>query len=528
MKRTDTVLVLVSFTGGFYFGETLAGIQREVARAGGRVVVHQTAAQTLPYVEAEITQSTLPVAWDHAVGAVSVAGAAARTSLERLGEAGVPVVLVSHHLPGFAAPVAMPDNLGGTAAAIVHLLDHGHTRIGFVGNLAGTDMRERYAAYHQTLLEHGIEPEPTHFLPCGENGELGGTLAAERFLALAERPTAVMCATDRNAVGFMARVRKAGLSVPEDVAVIGFDNIEAGAYTAPALATVDQKFHAVGSLAGVLLVRLVEDGGAAPTAPTVEYAPSAHVVPRTSCGCGGDTTPPRRIPARTADSPAPTDLAPRTPADHLLAALTAVTQADQAMGAYTHVEATADAVEHLVLGALRTGVVPPADHLAAAVELLSQSLLRAEGLDALVAALDEYLQRLGTDPAVSDPDPDPDREPTPDQATLAALRGRLPATRSHLHAARYLHRSLSAEESLFEGYLVGRALLGSDAAPPERLGWLDGTHVRVGALALWRDDELEITGTHDPHGALHGLVGRRSTAAQFPRRAARPGALPRR
>ena len=161
-----------------------------------------------------------------------------------------------------------------------------------------------------------------------------------------------------------------------------------------------------------------------------------------------------------------------------------------------------------MLDSLRTGLVPPADHVAGAVEAASRALLRAEGLDGLVSAIDTYLRAIaatggtgepslagtslavpGNDPAVPLPDAESVRR------TVGALRARLAATRSHLHAARYLQRSLSAEESLFEGYLVGRALLGADAAPPEHLAWLAGTHIRVGALALWRDGELEITGT---------------------------------
>ncbi|GAA3817658.1 EAL domain-containing protein [Cellulomonas soli] len=528
MEQSDTVLVLISFTGGFYFGESLAGIQHEVARAGGRLVVHQTSAQVLPYVEADLPQATTPVAWGHAVGAISVAGAAGRSSLERLTESGVPVVLASQSIPGFPAPVAMPDNLGGTSAALAHLLGHGHTRIGFVGNIAGTDMRERYAAYHQTLVDHGLAPEPTHFLPCAENGEIGGTQAAERFLALPERPTAVMCATDRNAIGFLSRVRRAGLSVPEDVAVIGFDNIEAGAYAVPALATVDQKFHAVGALAGRLLVRLVEDGPDAFPGGTVEHAPSAYVVPRSSCGCTGDAVrPPMRIapPERPGASTRPIAVTPPTqdlaPEARLRADLTAALETDRSSGATEHVEATALAVENLVLDALRTGLVPPADHVAGAVEAASRALLRAEGLDELISAIDTYLRRVAATGLRDDGDsrdgasgalPDLERL----RLTIGALRARLTATRSHLHAARYLQRSLSAEESLFEGYLVGRSLLGADAAPPEQLAWLAGTHVRVGALALWREGELEITGAHDPGLVLPDLAGRRMPPEQFP------------
>jgi len=104
--------------------------------------------------------------------------------------------------------------------------------------------------------------------------------------ATTDRPTAIMFATDRNALGFIPVVTAAGLGVPRDVAVVGFDNVEAGAFTVPALTTVNQRFDSIGSLAGRLLLDELRGGSPEPA----RHALPSHVVARASCGCAPATT----------------------------------------------------------------------------------------------------------------------------------------------------------------------------------------------------------------------------------------------
>ncbi|HEY5555317.1 MAG TPA: substrate-binding domain-containing protein, partial [Cellulomonas sp.] len=282
MAASDNLLVLAPWTAGFYFGEIISGITREAAVTGHHVIVAQTldaGQQTDLHVAAP--DFSTRCAWDHIVGAVAVAAATQGPYLHALRRAGKAVALASNDIAGFDAPVAMPDNDGGSRAAVQHLLEHGHRRIGFVGNLAQSDMRERYAAYYDTLVEAGIEPRPEDYFPSSDNVEEGGVLSAEEFLRQSERPTAVVVATDQNALGFMRTVIAAGLDVPRDVAVIGYDDIEAGAFSNPPLASINQRFDTIGALAARLLLAQVR--GEEPSADT--HASPSHVVPRASCGC---------------------------------------------------------------------------------------------------------------------------------------------------------------------------------------------------------------------------------------------------
>lgn len=267
MAHATTVLAFARSTSGFYFGELLAGLTHEVASAGGRVVVVQTLDHgDVADAVVRTPEFDVPVAWDEVDGAVAVSLAAGAPYLTRLREHGVPVVLASSRLDGLDVPLALPDNRGGTFTAVEHLLAHGHTRIGFVGNLVQSDIRERYSAYQEVLAKHGLRPDGRLFFEAPDNAETGGRVAARAVAALADRPTALMVATDRNALGLLDGLRGAGLSVPGDVAVVGFDNIEAGCFSSPTLASVGQRFDQVGALAGRLVLAAIR-GEHPPTTP---------------------------------------------------------------------------------------------------------------------------------------------------------------------------------------------------------------------------------------------------------------------
>ena len=286
MPRKPTVLALARNVGGYYHGELLAGLVRQVAAAGGRVVVAGTLEPGTDGV-ATLTAPDykLPVAWDEVDAVVSIALASAGGYLERAQAEGKAVVLASHFLADFDGPIAQPDNFGGVRNAVEHLIAHGHTRIGFVGSTDQHDYRERHTAYMETMTDHG--------LPCGDDlyfaatsyAQSGGTAAAAAYLASTDRPTALMCATDRNALGVLEAVTGAGVSVPGDLAIIGFDDEEESAFAVPSLTSVGQRFDDVGALAGRMALAIVAGEEVASGAHTAD---AAFLAARASCGCRTD------------------------------------------------------------------------------------------------------------------------------------------------------------------------------------------------------------------------------------------------
>src|SRR5487761_1290051 len=122
--------------------------------------------------------------------------------------------------------------------AVEHLLAHGHRRIAFVGWMEQFDIRARYAAYRDTLRKHGIEPEPGLVYEAGGNYEEGAMTAARQMLADGLPSTAVIAATDLNAIAIMKALRDGGCALPDDQAIIGFDDNPDSALLTPSLSSV--------------------------------------------------------------------------------------------------------------------------------------------------------------------------------------------------------------------------------------------------------------------------------------------------
>jgi hypothetical protein len=112
--------------------------------------------------------------------------------------------------------------------------------------------------------------------------ETGGHAAARGFLASTERPTAVMVATDRNALGLMSVLKNAGMTLPDDLAIVAFDNIESAAFSVPSLTSTSQRFDELGSLAGHLILAAIRGD----EVPHRVFTPKTVAIKvRTSCGC---------------------------------------------------------------------------------------------------------------------------------------------------------------------------------------------------------------------------------------------------
>lgn len=284
MKGTTTVGVMSPVTGGFYYGRVLAGINRELRTVDGRIVYVQTLDAGLSTDEVlEPPDFRKPIAWDHLDGVISIATGARRDYLERALAHGLPVVIASHVLDGLDVPAAVPDNEGGIASAVAHLAEHGHTRIGFAGNLVQSDMRARYRGFRTALAALGLDHRDEWCFHAPDNGELGGEAVARQLLANPLDVTALVCATDRNAIGCLNVLSAGGVKVPTDLAIIGFDGLEQGAYASPPLSSVNQRFEDVGAAAARLLLAKIDGepiaGGAHPV--------SSELLLRESCGCGG-------------------------------------------------------------------------------------------------------------------------------------------------------------------------------------------------------------------------------------------------
>jgi signal transduction histidine kinase/AraC-like DNA-binding protein len=195
--------------------------------------------------------------------------------------AGHPVQFVG---AGERGPTISADNAGGIFAAMQHLVAHGHRRIAFIAgsrdDLDG-DSGDRLRAYQAALHRHGLPTDP-RLLAYGRHVAIGGFAAMQQILAGGAPFTAVLASNDESAMGAIDALREAGRRIPDDVAVIGFDDRPESAVQQPGLSSVRVPLFRVGYQAIALLAETIRSG----VAPTEPVRVPTQLIRRESCGCG--------------------------------------------------------------------------------------------------------------------------------------------------------------------------------------------------------------------------------------------------
>jgi LacI family transcriptional regulator len=199
--------------------------------------------------------------------------------LQGLASARVPVVTVDYPERRARYPTVATDNYLGGLAAVRHLLSLGHRRIAFLaGDERLVSARERARAYQNGLSEAGLPRQP-ELIDRGDFTEEGGHAATRALLRRRRKFTAVFAANDYSAFGAIRALAEAGLRVPEDVSVVGFDDMPPAAHAHPPLTTVRQPMADMGQMA----VRLLLDALGGRPVPHYVVLPTTLVV-RASTG----------------------------------------------------------------------------------------------------------------------------------------------------------------------------------------------------------------------------------------------------
>jgi len=200
--------------------------------------------------------------------------------LAELVTAGVPLVLLDRAVVGVAADSVLVRNVAGARAAVAHLAGLGHRRIGVVSDSPEiTSSAERIQGYRQALRAAGIAPEPG-LISIGGPTRDDGEAAALRLLDRADRPTAVFTANNFMTVGALRAARSLGLRIPDDVALVGFDDLDWTTLVQPPVTVVRQPVADLGRVAGERLLRRLEgDAG-----PPKRIRLDANLIVRGSCG----------------------------------------------------------------------------------------------------------------------------------------------------------------------------------------------------------------------------------------------------
>ncbi len=251
-SRTRTIGVVVTTIADPFVAEVVSGIEEAANERGYSVFLANSGAD--PEREIRMVHSFEEQRIDGIIITASRVGA---LYIPILSEMRVPIVLVNNQHPSEFVHTVMIANAEASRAATGHLIALGHRRIAYLGDQFGYQSdTERFAGYREALAQADLPFRP-ELVVHGDSQPETAARVMERLLALPEPPTAVFCYNDMSALGALKCVRSRGLHVPEDISLVGFDDLFLAQYTDPPLTTVRQPKRHMGRLAMETLLRLL-------------------------------------------------------------------------------------------------------------------------------------------------------------------------------------------------------------------------------------------------------------------------------
>lgn len=261
LKQRNTENVGVIFiresqplSGNPFYSRVLEGIEAELALNNYNLVLH-----LLP--ENGIDQPPKMIR-DHYIDGVILVGVIRQAYIEKLQSYGIPIILVDPKREFPDHSQVLIDNEQGAYTATAHLIRKGHTRIGFIsGELDRQSFKLRYDGYIKALRGAGIPFNKTLVRSFGLEQ---GYDHVKELMKLRQPPTAIFAANDINALNGYRACQDLGLRIPEDVSIIGFDDIDLGRFAAPALSTIRVYKEELGSMAVRLMLKQIPDSSVKP------------------------------------------------------------------------------------------------------------------------------------------------------------------------------------------------------------------------------------------------------------------------
>ncbi len=256
-SRTSTIGVVVTSIADPFVAEVVGGIEDEANAHNYSVFLANCNAD--PGRELKVVQSFEDRRVDGIVVTASRVGALYGSLLERMR---IPIVLLNNQHPSKFAHSVRIENFEASRAAVGHLIGLGHRRLAYIGDRFGYGSdSERFSGYRAALDEADVPFRPD-FVVHGDGKVEGGIHAMKSLLAAPELPTGVFCYNDVTAIGALKAIRLQGLKVPDDISLVGFDDLPLALYMDPPLTTVRQPKHEMGRMAMEVLLKLMAGSAA--------------------------------------------------------------------------------------------------------------------------------------------------------------------------------------------------------------------------------------------------------------------------
>lgn len=279
-NRSQSIGVIVPEIANFYFSQAINGIEAAAYERGYHVVIFQSQEsyerelEKVEYLTARRVDGLLMSLSSHSADI---------SHLKLLQEKGMPLVFFDRIPHEIETHKVVADNAGGAFEATAHLLESGRRRIAHITGLWGMSItEERLKGYLAALEQYGVPFDERLVRYCGYSAE-EGERNLDQLFSLPEPPDAFMTASDRLALGYYSSLKKRNVRIPQDVAFVGFSNLNVAELLNPPMSTVVQPAFQMGQTAATLLLDLIEKKQKQPEFRTVRL-PTELFVRESSMG----------------------------------------------------------------------------------------------------------------------------------------------------------------------------------------------------------------------------------------------------
>jgi len=253
-KRSQALGVIVNRIDDPFFSEILQGIEDVLQEAGYSLFV--AASNRDSRREKSIVQSMRERQVDGVIVCTTQFGDEHLSQLERFG---FPIVAIGNLEGADYKWLVYHDDLYGIDQITKYLIELGHNKISFLGNLrAKRTTQGRMNSFIRKMMDANISIPDEYIFHCPNGRPEGGEIGAKHCIDLVDPPTAILCFNDMMAIGVLKILREAGIQVPRDCSVVGFDDIPIAAYTYPSLTTLKQPKYQLGYEAAQMMYKVLQ------------------------------------------------------------------------------------------------------------------------------------------------------------------------------------------------------------------------------------------------------------------------------
>lgn len=283
IRRSHTIALVIPDIGNPFFTAAVRGVE-DVARAHGYTLILGNSDENTAQEEVYLRL----LAARRVDGLILAPAGGDSRYLDRVVGEGRPLVLIDRIVPNLQVPAVLVENVEASRFAVNHLIRLGHRRIAMVAGRPGiTTTTDRVAGYRAALQEAGIAFDPRLVVSGNARAE-GARAATHELLALSPRPTAIFVGNNLMTIGTLEAIDAAGLEIPGDIALVGFDDVPWAEAFRPRLTAVAQPTYEVGHTAAELLISRIETPGEVQLEPVTL---PCHLVVRESCGAAATARP---------------------------------------------------------------------------------------------------------------------------------------------------------------------------------------------------------------------------------------------